>query len=71
MGCQTEIAAKIREKKADCILSVKGNQEHLEEDVIAEFAKLDERCDQNQLPPGMEVYETRDKGHGREEQRRC
>jgi predicted transposase YbfD/YdcC len=71
MGCQTEIAAKIREKKADYILAVKGNQEHLEQDVIAEFAKLDERCEQNQQPSGMEVYETRDKGHGREEQRRC
>src|SRR5271170_8040042 len=42
MGCQTEIVAKIREKKADYILAAKGNQEHLQEDVIAEFAKLDE-----------------------------
>ncbi len=34
MGRQKEIAAKIREKKADYVLAVKGNQEHLEEDII-------------------------------------
>src|SRR5262245_53279521 len=31
MGCQKEIAAKIRDKGADYVLGVKGNQEHLEE----------------------------------------
>src|SRR5687767_6639708 len=29
MGCQKEIAKKIREKDADYVLAVKGNQEHL------------------------------------------
>ena len=31
MGCQTEIAAKIREKESGLYLAVKSNQEHLEE----------------------------------------
>ena len=41
MGCQKEIAAKVRERGADYVLAVKGNQEHLEEDVLAYFAALD------------------------------
>jgi len=71
MGCQTEIVAKIREKKADYILAAKGNQEHLQEDVIAEFAKLDEPEEHSQPSPAADVFETTDKGHGREEHRRC
>jgi hypothetical protein len=43
----------------------------LEEDIIAEFAKLDEP-DQGQPSAASDVYETKkEKGHGREEQRRC
>src|SRR6266853_6852578 len=42
MGCQKEIAAKIRERGADYVLTVKGNQEHLEDDVVAYFAAVDE-----------------------------
>jgi predicted transposase YbfD/YdcC len=71
MGCQTEIAAKIREKKADYILATKGNQEHLEEDIIDEFAKLDEPDGCGQPSEAPDAYETKDKGHGRQEQRRC
>jgi predicted transposase YbfD/YdcC len=71
MGCQTEIVAKIREKKGDYILAVKGNQEHLEEDLIAEFAKVDEPCKNGPPSPPPDVCETNDKGHGREEHRRC
>jgi predicted transposase YbfD/YdcC len=37
MGCQKEIAAKIREGGADYVLAVKGNQEHLEQDIIEHF----------------------------------
>jgi predicted transposase YbfD/YdcC len=33
MGCQRNVAAKIIEKKADCILALKGNQGTLREDV--------------------------------------
>jgi predicted transposase YbfD/YdcC len=61
MGCQTDIAAKIKEKQAEYILAVKGNQGRLEEDVrrVAE-----------QTRPGSETTET-GRGHGREETRKC
>jgi hypothetical protein len=66
MGCQKEIAAKVRERGADYVLTVKGNQEHLEEDVIGSFAAPDEggrrgrRCRR---------HDTTDHGHGRQESR--
>jgi predicted transposase YbfD/YdcC len=66
MGCQKEIAAKIREKKADYVLAVKGNQEHLEEDVIAAFAAVDD----GQRPPTLRTHTEHAKGHGRVEMRR-
>lgn len=65
MGCQKEIAAKIREKKADYVLAVKGNQEHLEEDVIAAFAAVDN----GQSPPTLRTHTEHTKGHGRIETR--
>jgi predicted transposase YbfD/YdcC len=71
MGCQTDIVAKIREKKGDYILAVKGNQEHLEEDIIAAFAKLEEPCAGGQQTQAPDVCDTHNKGHGREEHRRC
>jgi len=37
MGCQTDIATKIVEKGADYVLSVKGNQGNLYEDLVAYF----------------------------------
>jgi len=37
MGCQTEIAAKICEKKADYVLAIKDNQQTLHEDVSDYF----------------------------------
>jgi len=36
MGCQTDIAAKIIEKKADYILMVKNNQEELKQQIEKE-----------------------------------
>lgn len=66
MGCQKEIAAKIREKKADYLLAVKANQEHLEEDVIAAFAAVDD----GHSPPTLRTYTEPAKGHGRVETRR-
>ena len=73
MGCQKEIASKIRVGGADYVLAVKGNQEHLEEDIISHFAKLDETTEQvskkgsEQRPA---TWTTADKGHGRKEERR-
>ena len=42
MGCQKEIAAAIRGRGADYVLAVKGNQEHLEADIVDYFSALDE-----------------------------
>jgi len=69
MGCQKEIAAKIRERGGDYVLAVKGNQEHLEEDIIDYFGKLDaEEID----GAGLSSYATKEEtGHGRVEQRFC
>lgn len=64
MGCQKAIAKKIREKKADYVLALKGNQGQLHEDIALYFQKNHhlQECDQ---------YEEIDKGHGRCEMRRC
>jgi predicted transposase YbfD/YdcC len=67
MGCQKEVAAKIREGGGDYVLAVKGNQEHLEEDIINHFAALDE----GRLRKRPRLAESQEKGHGREEHRRC
>ena len=66
MGCQKEIAAKVRERGADYVLAVKGNQEHLEEDVVAYFAALDEG---GQRPRQRSRTTQRSQGHGRVETR--
>jgi predicted transposase YbfD/YdcC len=66
-GCQKEIAAKIRERGADYVLAVKGNQEHLEEDIGAAIARLDEG---QTRPEFVSRYEATNEGHGRTENRR-
>lgn len=65
MGCQTKIAAKIREGGGHYVLSVKENQEHLLADIQQCFvAGLDTNF------KGMEhtVHEEEYRGHGRMEQ---
>jgi predicted transposase YbfD/YdcC len=71
MGCQKEIAAEIRGRGADFVLQVKGNQEHLEEDIIDAFAALDEASPKARANQGFDVFETHDTKHGRKEYRRC
>lgn len=67
MGCQTEIAAKIVEKEADYVLSVKGNQGTLYEDVVQYFDwALKDQFQQTVYTS----YETTDGEHGRVEVRR-
>ncbi len=61
MGTQTEIAKKIIENKSDYILSVKGNQKELLEQVKSRF--------NNQK--SQTIDETVEKGHGRIETRKC
>lgn len=61
MGCQTAIAEKIIEKKADYVLAVKGNQGLLEEGIL----------DTIKLEKPVDSWEDTDFGHGRIETRRC
>ncbi len=64
MGCQYKIANQIIKKSGDYIFSLKGNQSKLSEDVKAYFEA--KNIDDN---IGNHVDE--DKGHGREETRKC
>jgi predicted transposase YbfD/YdcC len=68
MGCQKEIATNVRERGADYVLAVKGNQEHLEEDIVNYFAALDEGSKRNRQQ-SHSTQQTR--GHGRVETRWC
>ena len=63
MGCQKSIASKIREKKADYILSLKGNHGDLHDDVRTYFGGNQEKK--------LEEDKEYDKGHGRIEIRKC
>jgi predicted transposase YbfD/YdcC len=62
MGAQTKIAKAIRDKKADYILALKGNQGRLHDDVIRYFADevLSKMC---------ATHATTDSGHGRIDER--
>ena len=63
MGCQTVIAESIVNKQADYILAVKGNQEHLLDDIKEAF---------EQTPEGeQKISSTLESGHGRIEKRTC
>jgi len=66
MGCQTEIASKIVEGKADYALHVKGNQPTLKQG-IEEF--FDDHLDDDFARTKVHRYETEEDGHGREEKR--
>jgi predicted transposase YbfD/YdcC len=68
MGCQTEITAAIIQKQADDVLAVKGNQNHLLEDVVGYFDwALPDRFNETSYT----TAETVDGEHGRVEVRRC
>jgi predicted transposase YbfD/YdcC len=61
MGCQSEIAAKIIDQKADYILAVKGNQKELQQNIEDSFRFL--KAD--------DFAQEIDAGHGRVETRKC
>lgn len=61
MGCQVEIAKKIRSKKADYILAVKENQSELLDDIRDSFKMIQPELTSEHL----------DFGHGRIETRKC
>lgn len=67
MGCQKDIAAKIKAKKADYVLQLKSNQGKLFEEVKAYHHKL-ERTGFDGVE--VDVFEEIDKGHGRLEVRK-
>lgn len=65
-GCQQEIAKNVRQKKADYVFALKGNQPNLHEDVQYFFKELE----QKDLEEGwVQYHKTFDKGHGRLESR--
>ena len=68
MGCQRSIAQKIRDKGADYVLALKGNQGTLNDDV-----RLFLECEAAK-PVSLAIRDTwgeADAGHGRVESRRC
>ena len=71
MGTQKEIANQIREQGADYVLSLKGNQGHLHEDIKL-FLEVESRKKKAlQLSAISDYCEENDKGHGRLEIRKC
>lgn len=76
MGCQKKIAEKIRKKKADYIISLKGNQETLYEEVKAYFedlqkdGQLEKIENEESENEKVKMIETLEKGHGRIELRK-
>ena len=68
MGCQTDIAEKIRERKADYVLALKDNQRTLHEDVREYFDWLEREKPRNEE---YEVWKSKpEKCHGRIETRK-
>lgn len=72
MGCQKKVVAQIIDQKGDYVISLKGNQDHLHEDVV-EFFDAHEQTDANFQEPDFEadVYEYEEKSHGRHYRRRA
>lgn len=68
MGCQTEIAAKVIEKEADYVLSLKANQGTLYEEAAFFFAEA-RRTQFADIP--HDYCKTVGKDHGRIETREC
>jgi predicted transposase YbfD/YdcC len=66
MGCQSEIAGKIVEGKADYVLAVKGNQPTLHTGIMEFF--LDHMGD-DFARVRVSRHETKEHGHGRDEHR--
>jgi predicted transposase YbfD/YdcC len=68
MGCQTDIAKKIIEKKADYVLAVKDNQKLLHEAIVDYFEEAIASNNPNLCQ--LQRHEETDAGHGRIETRR-
>lgn len=61
MGCQSEVAERIVDRKADYILAVKANQPQLHESIQDEF----------RFSKKVQVHQSEDLDHGRIETRKC
>jgi len=61
-GCQQDIAKKVKEKEADYVFALKGNQPNLHEDVQYFFKELEQKDLEEEW---IDSYKTVDKGHGR------
>jgi predicted transposase YbfD/YdcC len=68
MGCQKKIAQTIRDRKADYVLAVKGNQAQLYQDIQDWFAYADKVAFQD---INHDYVKCVNKGHGRLEIRQC
>ena len=66
MGCQREIAEKIKDKQADYVLALKGNQGSLRDDVALLFTEQRAR---HFADLAVDRHETVEKSHGRIETR--
>jgi predicted transposase YbfD/YdcC len=66
MGCQKEIAAQIKDKRADYVLALKDNQPTLYADVQELIVK---GLETNFVGMRHQQHETHDQGHGRKEKR--
>lgn len=68
MGTQKKIAKKIRQKKADYVLALKGNQGEFHDDIRLFLSSEIAKSKSTEI---VDSYEEFDKGHGRLEQRSC
>ena len=66
MGCQKDIADKIRDRGADYVLAVKDNQPHLSEDLQEHFLQVVDRQDDL---PRRQRHHTQERNRGRWEER--
>lgn len=66
MGCQKEIAQQIVARGGDYVLTVKGNQERLFDDIQQSFVDAFER---EAAVVDQDVFHTDERGHGRHEKR--
>jgi predicted transposase YbfD/YdcC len=66
IGCQTEIAEQIITGKGDYVLVVKGNQEHLQADILATLEHAEET---NYQGVNYSIFQQQEHGHGRHEYR--
>lgn len=68
MSCQKTIATQIKEQKGDYVLALKGNHEHLAEDVALLFAHAEEKRWEGRP---HSVHTALEAEHGRMETRTC